>query len=286
MNRKGIILAGGLGRRLNPITLAVSKQLLPIYDKPLIYYPLSTMMLCGIKNVLIITTPDHNSLYKSLLGDGSQFGISISYVEQPKPEGLAQALILAESFLNGSPSAMILGDNIFYGSNIKEVVCKGEVTEGAVIFTKTVGEPWAYGVATVGPGDEVIDLEEKPQEPKSNLAVTGLYFFDKNATEYAKKLQPSKRGELEITELNRMYLKKGKLKNVYLGQDVVWFDAGTVSNMLEASNFVATLEQQYGVKVSCPEEVALRQNFLSRREFEESIRRYCGTPYGDYLKSI
>ncbi|MCS5623529.1 MAG: glucose-1-phosphate thymidylyltransferase RfbA, partial [Candidatus Marinimicrobia bacterium] len=264
MERKGIILAGGLGTRLYPVTQVISKQLLPVFDKPMIYYPLSTLMLAGIQQILIISTPENTPLFKRLLGDGSQWGIEISYAVQPSPNGIAEALIIAEPFLGKASSALILGDNIFHGyafENILDSIDKHK--EGATIFAYHVNQPENYGVLEFDENKRVVGLEEKPKNPKSNFAVTGLYFYDNNATEYAKRIKPSSRGELEITDLNRMYLEQQKLSVEIMGRGYAWLDTGTHETLLEAQNFIQTIEHRQGLKIACPEEIAFHKNWIS-----------------------
>lgn len=271
-DRKGIILAGGSGSRLQPITFAVSKQLLPVYDKPMIYYPLTTLMLAGIRECLVITTPEDANQFKRLLSDGSQWGLSISYAEQPEPDGLARALIIAESFLDGAPSALILGDNIFYGNKLGRLLSQADCLEdGASVFAYRVADPHRYGVAEIAPDGSVVGLEEKPDNPSSNLAVTGLYFYDNKASGLAKKLKPSKRGELEITDLNRLYLDAGLLKCEVMGRGFAWLDTGTFESLIEASQFVQTLQSRQGVQIASPEELAFNMGWTSRAQFENFV---------------
>jgi glucose-1-phosphate thymidylyltransferase len=286
MITKGIILAGGSGTRLYPLTLCTSKQLLPVYDKPMIYYPLSVLMLAGLREILIITTPEDNQNFQRLLGDGSQWGIRISYAVQPAPEGLAQALLIGEDFLQGEPCALILGDNLFYGQGLTEILQKAAtLQEGAVIFGYPVRDPQRYGVVTFGKEGKVLSLEEKPQKPKSRYAVVGLYFYDATVVEKAKSLQPSPRGELEITDLNRLYLGEGSLEVRLLGRGYAWLDTGTHDSLLEASKFVATIQNRQGFMISCPEEIAWRRGYISQEallEMGESMKN----DYGNYLKSL
>ncbi|MES2767910.1 MAG: glucose-1-phosphate thymidylyltransferase RfbA [Bdellovibrionota bacterium] len=282
---KGIILAGGSGTRLYPATLAISKQLLPVYDKPTIYYPLSTLMLAGIKDILIISTPRDIPLIQSLLQDGSQFGISISYEVQAKPEGIAQAFIIAEKFINNSPSCLILGDNIFYGHDMPIQVEKAyQVTDGAIVFGYQVSDPERYGVVDFDKSGKVLSIEEKPQNPKSNWAVTGLYFYDKTVCQRARNLKPSKRGELEITDLNRGYLDDQKLKVELFGRGIAWLDTGTCESLLSSSQFVQTIEERQGLKIACLEEIALLRGFINKEQFVKIAEGYPSSKYGLYLK--
>ena len=287
MKRKGIILAGGSGTRLYPVTQAISKQLLPVFDKPMIYYPLSTLMLAGIQQILIISTPEDTPLFERLLGDGSQWNVEISYAVQPSPNGIAEALIIAEPFLGKASSTLILGDNIFHGhafENILESVDKGK--EGATIFAYHVNQPKNYGVLEFDENKRVVGLEEKPKNPKSNFAVTGLYFYDNNATEYAKSLKPSSRGELEITDLNRMYFEQQKLSVEIMGRGYAWLDTGTHETLLEAQNFVQTIEHRQGLKISCPEEVAFHKGWLSLQKLQKLVLSMTNNGYSQYLMKI
>jgi len=284
---KGIVLAGGSGTRMAPMTSAVSKQLLPVYDKPMLYYPISLLMLAGIREILIISTPRDLPMMRALLGDGSQFGISFSYVEQAKPEGIAQAFILAEKFLVGSASCLILGDNIFYGESLEKSVAKAAaLTDGATVFAYSVRDPERYGVVEMDKNGKAISLEEKPKQPKSSLAVTGLYFYDKDAPAIAKSLNPSARGELEITDLNKAYLAKGKLTVELLGRGSAWLDTGTPNSMMAAAQFVQIIEARQGTKIACLEEIALRKGFVTAAQFEKQAAAYGNNDYGQYLKRV
>lgn len=284
---KGIILAGGSGTRLAPLTPVLSKQLMPVYDKPMIYYPLSTLMLSGIREILIISTPDHLPLFQKLLGNGHQWGISLSYVEQPKPEGLAQAYILGEDFLNGESSCLILGDNLFYGHGLPEVLNRAsKLEEGALVFGYRVSEPEHYGVVEFNESGQVISLEEKPNQPKSNFAVPGIYFYDGRAAEIASTLKPSARGELEITDLSREYLRKGLLKVELLGRGYAWLDTGTHEALHQASSFIQTLEQRQGFKVACVEEIAFRQGYINADQLRDLAAPLSKSAYGNYLLEI
>jgi glucose-1-phosphate thymidylyltransferase len=281
---KGILLAGGSGTRLYPVTQAVSKQLLPVYDKPMIYYPLSTLMLAGIRDILLISTPWDLPLFQKLLGDGSQYGINLQYAEQPKPEGLAQAFIIGKRFLDGGPASMILGDNMFYGHGLPEQLRPAaERTDGATIFGYWVRDPQRYGVMEFDHGGAVISLEEKPSKPKSNYAIVGLYFYDSQISEIAASIRPSARGELEITDVNRAYLKQGKLHAELLGRGYAWLDTGTHDSLLEASNFIAAIEQRQGLKVACLEEIAFQCGYIGAEEVEKQADMLAKTEYGQYL---
>jgi glucose-1-phosphate thymidylyltransferase len=285
--RKGIILAGGTGSRLFPMTHSVSKQLIPVYDKPMIYYPLTVLMLAGVREILVISTPHDLPGFKHLLGDGSQWGLEISYAEQPKPEGLAQAFLIGEEFLAGEAACLVLGDNLFYGHELGgSLLTASKRKEGATIFGYQTKEPEQYGVVEFDPDGRVVSLEEKPKQPKSNYAVPGIYFFDNNVVAAAKSLRPSVRGELEITDLNRLYLERGELRVELLGRGTTWLDTGTPDSLADATQFVQVIQQRQGLKIACPEEVAFLQGRIDRARLEESVAKYAGTPYGDYLKSL
>lgn len=287
---KGIVLAGGSGTRLYPSTIGISKQLLPIYDKPMIYHPISVLMLAGIQEILIISTPQDLPNFKKLLGDGSQFGVKFSYVEQPSPDGLAQAFILGEEFIGNDSAALVLGDNIFYGpcfsSMLKNAVKTAEEKGDATVFGYMVKDPERFGVVEFDENGKAISIEEKPKEPKSNYAVTGLYFYDNKVVEYAKNLKPSARGELEITDLNRIYLEQGKLQVERLGRGFAWLDTGTHKSLLQAGQFVQTIEENQDIKVACLEEVALRMGFISKEEVLENIKPYKNNEYFSYVKKV
>ena len=287
---KGIILAGGAGTRLYPLTMVTSKQLLPVYDKPMIYYPLSTLMLAGIKEIMIISTPDDTPRFEYLLGDGSQFGVKLSYKIQPSPDGLAQAFVLGEEFLCGEPGAMVLGDNIFYGNGfrtlLKTAVRDAEENGRATVFGYYVTDPERFGVVAFDENGKATSIEEKPKEPKSNYAVTGLYFYPGDVSKRANQVKPSARGELEITTLNEMYLKDGLLDVQLLGRGFAWLDTGTMSSLLQAANFVETIQSRQGIVISAPEEIAYINGFIDKDKLMESAERYGKSPYGAHLKAV
>ncbi len=286
---KGIILAGGAGTRLYPLTMVTSKQLLPVYDKPMIYYPLSTLMLAGIRDILIISTPEDTPRFENLLGDGRQFGVSLTYEIQPSPDGLAQAFLIGEEFIGGECCAMILGDNIFYGngfSTLLKSAAEGAEQGKATVFGYYVPDPERFGVVEFEESGKVLSVEEKPKNPKSNYAITGLYFYPAGVSKMAKEVKPSARGELEITTLNEMYLEKGVLDAVLLGRGFAWLDTGTMDSLVDAADFVRMIEKRQGVKVSAPEEIAYRYGWITKEQIMESAVRYGKSPYGDHLKSV
>ena len=285
--RKGIILAGGSGTRLYPITQGVSKQLLPVYDKPMIYYPLSVLMLAGIREVLVINTPHEQALFKALLGDGSQWGMDIQYAAQPSPDGLAQAYLIGRDFVAGQPSCLVLGDNIFYGHGFTDMLRRADArSEGATVFGYWVNDPERYGVAEFDAHGRVIGIEEKPAHPRSNYAVTGLYFYDGHASDYAAELQPSPRGELEITDLNKVYLEEGSLHLEQLGRGYAWLDTGTHQSLLEAANYIETIEARQGLRVCCPEEIAFGNGWIDAAQLETLARPLAKNGYGQYLLQL
>jgi glucose-1-phosphate thymidylyltransferase len=287
MQRKGIILAGGSGTRLHPATLAISKQLLPVYDKPMVYYPLSTLMLAGIRDVLVISTPQDTPRFEALLGDGSRWGMNLSYCVQPSPDGLAQAFILGRSFVGGAPSALVLGDNIFYGHDFQTLLKQaGERASGASVFAYHVTDPERYGVVEFDATKRALSIEEKPVRPRSNYAVTGLYFYDSQVCDIAASIQPSARGELEITEVNAQYLRQGQLDVQIMGRGYAWLDTGTHDSLMEAGQFIATLEKRQGLKVACPEEIAFRAGWIDAEQLERQAQPMLKNGYGQYLLQV
>ncbi|MFM1895178.1 MAG: hypothetical protein RLZZ385_252 [Pseudomonadota bacterium] len=284
---KGIILAGGTGSRLHPMTVSVSKQLMPVYDKPMIYYPLATLMQAGIRRILIITTPEDTAAYRNLLGDGHRWGLELSYAQQPKPEGLAQAFLIGEPFIGKSRVCLILGDNIFYGNRIEEKLKKAvQQKSGASIFAYYVNDPERYGVVVLDDKGNAVDLEEKPKVPKSNYAVTGLYMYDNDVVQIAKAIKPSARGELEITDVNKAYMAKGKLKVELFDRGTAWLDTGTVQSLLDAANFIRVLEERQGLKIACPEEIAYHQGFIDAAQLKELAKPLKKSGYGQYLLKL
>jgi glucose-1-phosphate thymidylyltransferase len=285
--RKGIILAGGTGSRLFPITHSVCKQLVPVYDKPMIYYPLAALMLAGVRDILVIVNPEDIGLFSRLLGDGSQWGLDIYYAEQERPDGLAQAFLIGEEFIDGDPVCLVLGDNLFHGDGLADLLLAvSERSEGATIFGCRVEYPERYGVIDFDGDGVALSLEEKPEYPKSNFAVPGIYFFDHKVVDYAKMLEPSPRGELEITDLNRLYLERGELRVEILDESIVWFDTGVPDALADATRFVQQIQQRDGFKIACPEEIALSQGRIDRSRLGDALAKYQGTPYGDYLETL
>jgi glucose-1-phosphate thymidylyltransferase len=287
VRRKGIVLAGGSGTRLHPLTKVTSKQLMPVYDKPMIFYPISTLMLAGIRDILIISTPEELPRFEALLGDGKEWGLNFNYVEQPSPDGLAQAFILGEEFIGNDPCALVLGDNIYYGHDLPLSLAKAsEQSEGATVFGYHVNDPERYGVVDFDDDWNALSIEEKPITPKSNYAVTGLYFYDNQVVELAKQVKPSHRGELEITDLNNLYLQKGKLRVELMGRGSAWLDTGTIDSLLDASNFIAAIEKRQGLKICCPEEIAYRMGYICAKQLAALAAPLVKSGYGKYLMKI
>ena len=286
MINKGIILAGGTGTRLNPITITVSKQLMPIYDKPMIYYPLSTLMQANIKNILIITTPNDQALFKKLLSNGKQLGINISYAVQAQPNGIAESFIIGEKFINNDPIALILGDNIFYGYQLDKILIKSKKSNLSTIFGYQVNNPDSYGVIEISKDNKIKKIVEKPKKPKSNYAVTGMYFYDKKVVSYAKKLKPSYRGELEITDINNIYLKNNNLNFQLLDSGTAWLDTGTHENLLNAQNFISVVQKRQGIMIGCPEEIAFKNKWIDKKQIKNNLKNYKNSDYEAYLKKF
>ena len=286
MDRKGIILAGGKGTRLYPLTKSTSKCILPVYDKPMIYYSLATLMMSGIRDILVISTPDDIKNYSNLIGDGKNFGINVSYEIQPSPDGIAQALIIAENFLTNHPSALMLADNIFYGDGLESKLVESSMRDSSTVFSYEVHDPERFGICEIDGNNRVISLEEKPAKPKSNLAVTGLYFYDSDAPQIAKNIEPSDRGELEITDVNIEYMKSNKLYSEVLNDNYMWIDAGTQESFLMASNYVKSVEDKTGIKILCPEEIAFKKGFISSDDLNKIAEEYSNSEYGKYLKKL